>query len=216
MITVKRFTCNMLAENCYVVSDETRAAVIIDCGALYEEENQAIASYIKAEHLTPAHLLCTHGHFDHCIGNGFIYEQFGLQPEAHQEDQFLMEKMKAQTREFLGIELPTDVPPVRAYFKDKDQITFGSHTLQILHTPGHTPGGVVFYCKEENIAFSGDTLFKMSIGRTDFERGSYEQIINSLQNVLAKLPEETKVYPGHGPATTIAEELLYNPYFRRL
>lgn len=212
MITVKRFTCNMLAENCYVVSDETRAAVIIDCGALYEEENEAIASYIKAENLTPAHLLCTHGHFDHCIGNGFIYQKYGLKPEAHHEDQFLMETMKAQTRDFLGIELPTDVPPVGTYFKGNDQISFGSHTLQILHTPGHTPGGVVFYSQEERIAFSGDTLFRMSIGRTDFEGGSYEQIINSLQQVLAKLPGETKVYPGHGPATTIAEEIRYNPY----
>lgn len=215
MMTIKRFTCNMLAENCYVVSDETRAAVIIDCGALYEEEAEAIVSYIKAEGLTPVRLLCTHGHFDHCIGNGFIYKQFGLKPEAHHEDEFLMEKMKVQTREMLGIELPIDVPPVGKYFTEKETISFGSHQLQILHTPGHTPGGVVFYCQEENIAFSGDTLFKMSIGRTDFDRGSYEQIINSLQNVLAKLPEETKVYPGHGPATTIAEELLYNPYFRR-
>ena len=197
MMTIKRFTCNMLAENCYVVSDEARAAVIIDCGALYEEEAEAIVSYIKSEGLTPVHLLCTHGHFDHCIGNGFIYKQFGLKPEAHHED-------------------PIDVPPVGKYFTEKETISFGSHQLQILHTPGHTPGGVVFYCQEENIAFSGDTLFKMSIGRTDFERGSYEQIINSLQNVLAKLPEETRVYPGHGPATTIAEELLYNPYFRRL
>lgn len=216
MMTIKRFTCNMLAENCYVVSDEARAAVIIDYGALYEEEAEAIVSYIKSEGLTPVHLLCTHGHFDHCIGNGFIYKQFGLKPEAHHEDEFLMEKMKVQTREMLGIELPIDVPPVGKYFTEKETISFGSHQLQILHTPGHTPGGVVFYCQEENIAFSGDTLFKMSIGRTDFERGSYEQIINSLQNVLAKLPEETKVYPGHGPATTIAEELLYNPYFRRL
>ena len=215
MMTIKRFSCNMLAENCYVVSDETREAVIIDCGAFYEEEAEAIISYVMAEGLTPVHLLCTHGHFDHCIGNGFIYKQFGLKPEAHHEDRFLMEKMKVQTREILGIELPIDVPPVGKYFTEKEHISFGSHQLQILHTPGHTPGGVVFYCQEENIAFSGDTLFRMSIGRTDFERGSYEQIINSLQNDLAKLPEETKVYPGHGPATTIAEEIRYNPYFRR-
>jgi len=213
MIAVKRFTCNMLAENCYVVSDDTHEAVIIDCGALYQEENEAICSYIKTEGLTPKHLLCTHAHFDHCIGNGFIYKEFGLKPEVHREDQFLMEKMKAQTREILGIELPIDVPPVGAYFTEKDCIAFGSHQLQILHTPGHTPGGVVFYCQEESIAFSGDTLFRMSIGRTDFERGSYEALIHALKDVLAQLPGDTKIFPGHGPATTMAEEIKYNPYF---
>ena len=213
MMTTKRFTCNMLSENCYVVSDETREAVIIDCGAFYEEEAEAITTYIQTEGLQPVHLLCTHGHFDHCIGNGFIYKQFGLKPEAHHEEQFLMEKMKVQTQEILGIELPMDVPPVGAYFTEKDHVTFGNHQLLILHTPGHTPGGVVFYCQEEHIAFSGDTLFRMSIGRTDFERGSYEQIIHSLKDVLAKLPGDTKIFPGHGPATTIAEEIKYNPYF---
>lgn len=213
MITIKTFSCNMLAENCYVVSDETHEAVIIDCGALYEEEGKAIDTHIQAEGLRPVHLLCTHGHFDHCIGNGFIYNQFQLKPEVHHGDQFLMEKMREQTREILGIELPMNVPPVGRYFTAKDQICFGNHRFQILHTPGHTPGGVTFYCKEENIAFSGDTLFRMSIGRTDFERGSYEQIIHSLKDVLAKLPEDTKIFPGHGPATTIAEEIRYNPYF---
>lgn len=212
MITVKAFTCNMLAENCYVVSDETHEAVIIDCGAYYEEEGEAIISYIQKEGLRPVHLLCTHGHFDHCMGNGFIYNQFRLKPEVHHEDKFLMDKMREQTREILGVQLPMEVPPVGHYFTAKEEIVFGSHVLQILHTPGHTPGGVTFYCKAENTAFTGDTLFRMSIGRTDFERSSYEQMIHSLQDVMAKLPGETKIFPGHGPATTIAEEIRYNPY----
>ena len=100
------------------------------------------------------------------------------------------------------------------YLTDADVIQFGTHRLQILHTPGHTPGGIVFYCEEERTAFSGDTLFRMSIGRTDFERGSYEEMLSSLHNVVAHLPADTTVYPGHGPQTTIAEELRYNPYFK--
>ena len=214
MIIIKRFTCNMLAENCYVVSDDTHEAVIIDCGVMYDDEGTAITQYIRNNSLKPVHLLCTHGHFDHCMGNGLIYRKFGLKPEAHLEDKFLMEKMAQQTSDILGVALPMQVPPVGRYLTNSDTITFGSHTLRILHTPGHTPGGVTYYCKEENSAFSGDTLFRMSIGRTDFERGSYEQIVNSLQHVLGTLPPDTKVYPGHGPETTIADEIRYNPYMR--
>ena len=214
MITIKRFTCNMLAENCYVVSDDTREAVIIDCGVMYDDEGTAIIRYIRDNSLKPVHLLCTHGHFDHCMGNGLIYREFGLKPEVHGDDQFLMDSMRQQTADILGVTLPMEVPPVGKYLTDKDTITFGSHILRILHTPGHTPGGITYYCKEEGIAFSGDTLFRMSIGRTDFEGGSYEEIVNSLQNVLAQLPPDTKVYSGHGPETTIAEEVRYNPYFR--
>ena len=191
MITVKRFTCNMLAENCYVVSDESHEAVIIDCGVMYQEEGIAITQYIRDNGLHPLHLLCTHGHFDHCMGNGLIYREFGLKPEAHTGDQFLMETMQQQTTDILGVALPMEVPPVGRYLTDKDAITFGSHTLRILHTPGHTPGGVTYYCKEEGIAFSGDTLFRMSIGRTDFDGGSYEQIVHSLREVLAVLPPDT-------------------------
>lgn len=214
MITVKRFTCNMLAENCYVVSDDTNEAVIIDCGVMYEDEGTAIIQYIRDNNLNPLHLLCTHGHFDHCMGNGVIYKEFHLKPEVHLKDQYLMENMAQQTADILGVALPMEVPPVGKYLSDSDVITFGNHTLRILHTPGHTLGGVTYYCKEEGIAFSGDTLFRMSIGRTDFEGGSYEQIVHSLQEVLAKLPADTKVYPGHGPETTIADEIRYNPYMR--
>ena len=204
----------MLAENCYVVSDETRDCVIIDCGAYYPEEGEAIVRYIRERQLTPRHLLCTHGHFDHCMGNGYIFRAFGLKPKTHQDDRFLMEKMEQQTSEILGIPIRLDVPPVDRYLNDTDTITFGSHTWQILHTPGHTPGGIVFYDAAEHIAFSGDTLFRMSIGRTDFERGSYGEMITSLHQLATQLPGDTKIYAGHGPETTMADEIRYNPYMR--
>ena len=214
MLTVKCFTCNMLSENCYVVSDESRDCVIIDCGAYYPEEGQAIVGYIRQQQLTPRHLLCTHGHFDHCMGNGYIFRAFGLKPRAHQDDSFLMEKMERQTSDILGIPIHLDVPPVGSYLTDSDNITFGSHTWQILHTPGHTPGGIVFYDADEHIAFSGDTLFRMSIGRTDFERGSYADMMTSLHMLATQLPADTKIYAGHGPETTMADEIRYNPYLR--
>ena len=214
MLTIKTFPCNMLAENCYVVSDETRECVIIDCGAYYPEEGQAIVGYIRQQQLTPRHLLCTHGHFDHCMGNGYIFRAFGLKPRAHQDDSFLMEEMERQTSDILGIPIHLDVPPVGSYLTDSDNITFGSHTWQILHTPGHTPGGIVFYDADEHIAFSGDTLFRMSIGRTDFERGSYADMMTSLHMLATQLPADTKIYAGHGPETTMADEIRYNPYLR--
>ena len=214
MLTVKCFTCNMLSENCYVVSDESRDCVIIDCGAYYPEEGQAIVGYIRQQQLTPRHLLCTHGHFDHCMGNGYIFRAFGLKPRAHQDDSFLMEKMEQQTSDILGIPIHLDVPPVGNYLTDSDNISFGSHTWQILHTPGHTPGGIVFYDADEHIAFSGDTLFRMSIGRTDFERGSYADMMTSLHMLATQLPADTKIYAGHGPETTMADEIRYNPYLR--
>lgn len=214
MLTVKCFTCNMLSENCYVVSDESRDCVIIDCGAYYPEEGQAIVGYIRQQQLTPRHLLCTHGHFDHCMGNGYIFRAFGLKPRAHQDDSFLMEEMERQTSDILGIPIHLDVPPVGNYLTDSDNISFGSHTWQILHTPGHTPGGIVFYDADEHIAFSGDTLFRMSIGRTDFERGSYADMMTSLHMLATQLPADTKIYAGHGPETTMADEIRYNPYLR--
>ena len=214
MLTVKCFTCNMLSENCYVVCDEPRDCVIIDCGAYYPEEGQAIVGYIRQQQLTPRHLLCTHGHFDHCMGNGYIFRAFGLKPRAHQDDSFLMEEMERQTSDILGIPIHLDVPPVGNYLTDSDIITFGSHTWQILHTPGHTPGGIVFYDADEHIAFSGDTLFRMSIGRTDFERGSYADMMTSLHMLATQLPADTKIYAGHGPETTMADEIRYNPYLR--
>ena len=214
MLTVKCFTCNMLSEDCYVVSDESRECVVIDCGAYYPEEGQAIVGYIRQQQLTPRHLLCTHGHFDHCMGNGYIFRAFGLKPRAHQDDSFLMEKMEQQTSDILGIPIHLDVPPVGSYLTDSDTITFGSHTWQILHTPGHTPGGIVFYDADEHIAFSGDTLFRMSIGRTDFERGSYADMMTSLHMLATQLPADTKIYAGHGPETTMADEIRYNPYLR--
>ena len=106
------------------------------------------------------------------------------------------------------------MPPVGKYLDETDVIEFGTHRFSVIPTPGHTPGSVFFYCKEENIAFSGDTLFKMSIGRTDFEKGSYKDIMNSLQKLKECLPPDTIVLPGHGPKTTIGQEISSNPYMR--
>ena len=211
MIKIKTFVCNMLQENCYVMSDETNEAVIIDCGAFYPEEQQAIADYIEREQLTPVRLIATHGHFDHNFGNSFVWHRYGLKPEVTAEDLPLMD-IRRQMRSMMGMDYEIEQAPTGRLLNTKDDVTFGSHSLRVLPTPGHSRGSVTLYCEAEHVAFTGDTLFRMSIGRTDFEGGSWSEMCNSLKQVLAALPADTKVYPGHGPLTTIGEEVQYNPY----
>lgn len=213
MIEVKRFVVNLLSENTYVVSDETKEAVIIDCGALYSEERIAIVNYIRQHQLKPVHLLATHGHFDHNFGNDTINSAFGLKPEVAAEDEDMM-SLKKQVEELMGTGYEHPVPPVGRLLKAGDIINFGTHKLEVIPTPGHTRGSVTFYCEDEQTAFTGDTLFRMSIGRTDFEGGSWTDMSNSLKNVLAQLPDDTKVYSGHGEPTTIGQEKCWNPYMR--
>lgn len=211
MLNIRRFVCNMLQENTYIVSDDTNECVVIDCGAYYEEERRAIVNYIRGNQLRLVHVLCTHGHFDHCFGNDTLWREFGVQPELAAEDESLCD-IDRQMRSMLGIAYDHESAPVLRFFEPSEVITFGRHQLQVLPTPGHTPGGVCFYCQQENVVFTGDTLFRMSMGRTDFEGGSWQQMQHSLNQVLAKLPAETVAYPGHGPQTVIADEIKSNPY----
>lgn len=204
----------MLQENCYVVSDESKECAIIDCGAFYSEERRAIVDYITSNGLTPKHLLVTHGHLDHNFGNKIIFDTFGLKPEMHDDDINLYKDIKHQAHDLYQIELNEDFPAVERAFGDGDTVSFGNTELRVIATPGHTQGSVTFYSKEDNVAFTGDTLFKLSIGRTDLEGGSMFMIINSLRE-LAQLPDNTVVLPGHGEQTTIGFELSHNPYMDR-
>ena len=197
-----------------MVSDETKECVIIDCGAYYEEEHEALQHYIDSNQLKPIHLLATHAHLDHNFGAVRLYHQYGLKVEICEEDKELLEHLPEQAKTLFGMTISEERPQVGRLLKDGDTITFGNHTLQVLQTPGHTHGSCLFYCEEEHTAFTGDTLFRMSIGRTDFAEGSWAEMDNSLKNVISKLPKETVVLSGHGPQSIIADELQYNPYLR--
>lgn len=214
MLKIQRFTCNMLQENCYVVSDESKECVICDCGAYYDRERDAVVNYIRGNGLTPVHLIATHGHIDHNFGNNTIYKEFGLQPEVHQADQPLMDMLDRQAEAIAGVELDYEMPAVGRYFDGQYTVSFGSHQFTVIETPGHSPGSVFFYCEAEGVAFSGDTLFRHAIGRTDFIGGSMFQIIQSLR-MVCQLPDSTVIYPGHGEQTTIGSELASNPYLDR-
>ena len=163
MIKVKKFTCNMLQENCYVASDETNECIIIDCGAFYPEDQEAIVNYITENNLKPIHLLCTHAHIDHNFGNDFVFEKYGLRPQLHLKDKFLMEKLPEQAQSLLGMTIEKSEANVENYLTESDTINFGNQVFKIIETPGHTPGSVFFYNEKERIAFSGDTVFHYSI-----------------------------------------------------
>ncbi|MCI1685506.1 MAG: MBL fold metallo-hydrolase [Prevotella sp.] len=214
MMNIQKFECNMIQENCYIVSDETGECIIIDCGAYYEEERQAVVNYIKDHKLVPRHLIVTHGHLDHNFGNNTIFQTFGLKLEVAEGDAHLMETLKTQAAKYYQVKLDYDFPAVDHYFKQDEKIRFGSHEFSIIETPGHSKGSVTFYCEAEHVAFTGDTLFKHSIGRTDFPGGSMFLMIQSLRK-LAQLPDNTIVLPGHGDQTSIGEEVSHNPYMDR-
>lgn len=214
MLNIKTFEVNPLGENTYIVSDETKECVVIDCGALHESERKAIADYIAENNLIVKHSILTHAHFDHCFGCSFIAEKYGAKPKMHERDCRGYSKMGTQSKSLMGVQIGEDYPEADSYFTEHGIIEFGTHNFKIIHTPGHTQGSVFFFCEEEKVAFSGDTLFRASIGRTDFEGGSTPDILDSLQNKVSKLPWDTTVYPGHGPSTTIRVEMMSNPYLR--
>lgn len=213
MLKIETFTCNMLQENCYVVSDESKECVIIDCGAYYEAEKLAIEKYITDNELKPVHLIATHGHLDHNFGNPFISKTYGLPLEIDSSDAALVRATEKQAALF-GITLNEPMDMDIKMFHMGDRIKFGSHEIEVIETPGHSMGSVVLYIKEEKLAFTGDTLFRGSIGRTDFEGGSMLMIIQSLR-MFVQFPDDIRLLPGHGQETTMGYELAHNPYLDR-
>ena len=176
-------------------------------------EETFIKDYIKENGLKPVLYVLTHGHFDHIMGSKFVKDAYGLQPVISDRDAEMYKNFKQDARSF-GLEVDYDMPVIGRCVNDGDEVKFGSHTFKVIHTPGHSQGSVVYYCEEEDVCFTGDTLFRGSIGRTDLPGGSMFQIIQSLR-MLTQLPDSTQVYPGHGEPTSIGYELASNPYLDR-
>lgn len=214
MLKIKTFVVNMVEENCYVLSDETREAVIIDDGSFVRGEHEAIDQYLSRENLKLKYVLNTHGHFDHTMGNAYLYEKYKLKPRMAAADADMYTDTSLQIQVILGHRIDIKVAPLGKPLNEGDVISFGTHQLKVISVPGHTPGGLCYYCKSENILFSGDSLFLQSVGRTDLPGGNMLDLINNLKAKILTLPPITKVYPGHGPTTTIQQEQNLNPYLR--
>ena len=208
---IKTFTFNPIQENTYLVYDESNEAVVIDAGCVSEIEKRALKNYIEDNELTLKRVLNTHLHFDHQFGNKFLYNTFGIKPEAGKEDEYLLENVIAQTRSF-GMAVDEEAQPLGGYITDNQEIKFGNTTFKAFHVPGHSPGSMAFYDEKEGVLFAGDVLFRASIGRTDLPKGDYATLILSITNKLLPLPDSTVVYSGHGPATTIGFEKKNNPF----
>lgn len=196
-----------LGVNCYLLADSAnREGIVIDPGA----EAEKILAAVKANGVRVLHVLNTHGHFDHIGGNSRVTEVTGARLMISREDEpFLALAARSATMYGLAAE---NSPPPAAYLAEGDSIRFGRHALRVIHIPGHSAGGCCFYLEDEGILISGDSLFAESIGRTDLPGGSQTQLVGAIRAKLLTLPAETRVFPGHGPATSIGHEKKYNPY----
>lgn len=210
MINVKKFTFNPLQENTYILYDETGDCIIVDAGCYFSNEKEELTRFITDTKLRPVKLVNTHCHFDHILGINFCRTKYGIPFFAHQDDEFLIERAVVQGDVF-GVPMePVDSPDGR--ISEGDLLSFGNSSLEVLHVPGHAPGSLVFYVREQGFILAGDVLFRGSVGRTDLAKGNYEQLIGHIKNKLLILPDETVVYCGHGPETTIGLEKMTNPF----
>ncbi len=201
-MNVKKITVGIFATNCYLVScPETGEGIVIDPGA----DGKRIVEKIKALDIKVKYIVNTHGHVDHIGANGKLKEELNVPVLLSSKDLDIYRNPGFGLRFVLGKQ-----PEPDQFIKDGDYVSFGGLSLLIMETPGHTPGGMCL--SGENTVFCGDTLFAGSVGRTDLTGGSYSALMKSIREQLANLPPETVVYPGHGPATTIGEEIASNPF----
>lgn len=211
-MTVTSFTFNAFSENTYVLHDETNECVIVDPGCYDKKEKNQLADFISDKKLKVTALLNTHCHIDHVFGNKWVLDTYGVPFLIHEADLPTLQAVPVYAPSY-GFPLYEPAQPT-AFLKEGQIFTFGNTQLNILFTPGHAPGHVVFYHESTQVCIGGDVLFKRSIGRTDMPGGDFATLINSIQTQLFTLPPEVSVYPGHGPSTTIGEEIKFNPFLQ--
>lgn len=200
--------------NTYVVYDPaTLCCAVVDPGMLGPKEEKAITNFISKNNLKVTHIINTHLHLDHAVGNGFLKETYDVPVLASKADEPLGKRMQEQAMMF-GINDKFKGVEITDYLNDGDVIKIGDGELQVIAVPGHSQGSVALYDKKDSFLISGDALFQRSIGRTDLPGGNYAQLIDSIKTKLLTLPGNTIVYPGHGEPTTIADEKKLNPFLR--
>ncbi len=211
MIQIQSFAVNYFGENTYILFDETKEAVIIDCGCLNSREFQLVTDFVARNQLVLKHHLCTHYHLDHLFGAEYVKTEYGLSPEVNQTDLEILPSINQQSQSF-GLPREVKDPEIHTFLEEGDVVTFGHSELKVLAVPGHSPGSLAFYNKEKGCVFVGDAIFAGSIGRTDLWGGNTSQLIRSIKQSIFTLPEDTVIYPGHGPETNVGYEKKNNPY----
>jgi hydroxyacylglutathione hydrolase len=212
MLTVKAFSFNPVEENTYILYNEKKECCIIDPGFYFPAEREKFKGFIKETNLHPTLLLNTHCHLDHVFGNKFVHDTWGLSLHIHEKEKQMLDLAPASGEMW---QLPFENYEGELIFvKENSGIKIGNDELEIRFAPGHSPGHVCFYDEADGFAISGDVLFHGSIGRTDLPGGDFHTLINSIQTQLFTLPDETKIYCGHGLMTTVGFEKMNNPFVK--
>jgi glyoxylase-like metal-dependent hydrolase (beta-lactamase superfamily II) len=206
-LIIERIVVGPLQTNCYIVADEaTREGIVIDPGG----DGKLILETVQRLEVDVKLIVNTHGHFDHIMANGEVMQGTDAPLAIHSDDAGMLLNPLRSFALLVGKIRPS--PSATVFLKQGDALELGNRTLHVLHTPGHSPGSISLLCTDEKAVFSGDVLFNQGIGRTDFPGGSYQVLVQSIRDKLFPLPDDTVVYPGHGPQTTIGFERTHNPF----
>lgn len=213
-MNVSRFEVNLFGENVYVLwNDATHHAIVVDPGMMRPQERDEVVAFIDGHQLQVKRLLLTHCHVDHSASARFVADRYGVGVEASPLDAPLAQHLPEQAAFF---HLKVEVSPllIDSPLNDGDVIMLDDDEIHVLATPGHTPGGLSFYIPSKGLALVGDSLFRGSVGRTDLPGGDHNALIASIKSKLLSLPAAVTLAPGHGPATTVADEKSFNPYIQ--
>ena len=211
MIKTENFVFNYFAENTIVMwDDETKESAVVDPGMYSKEEEKVFDDFVVQYNLKLKYLINTHCHIDHILGCRYIVSKYGVNYYAPEKDLILLKNSSTQA-EMFGLNME-DPPLPDKLISEESELTLGDTKLKFLFTPGHTPGEFCIYIKDEKICITGDVLFKEGIGRTDLWGGDYNTLINSIETKLFSLPDDVKIYPGHGESSTIGHEKQNNPF----
>ena len=213
MLQIQRFTFNPFQENSFVLFDVlSKECIIVDPGCSNSQEEEQLLSFIAENNLKPTRLINTHCHIDHVLGNQLIADKFNLVLEGHKLEIPVLASC-TQVSKMYGIPFKGS-PEIKLFLEEGENIEFAGTTIEILLTPGHSPGSICLHLKEQNDVIGGDVLFQGSIGRTDLPGGDHQTLIGSIMTKLLPLPDQTVVHPGHGPSTTIGQEKRMNPFLQ--
>ena len=207
-----QLTFNPFRENTYVLADAAGRAAVIDPGMSDARERAAFDAFLREHDLTLEACWLTHAHIDHVLGLAHVAEAYGLRPRLHPGERPVYEA-NPQVAAMYGVALDS-LPPATYDLADGDEISVGALTAEQILAPGHSPASVCFYVAAEGLLVGGDVLFRDSIGRTDLPGGDHDTLLASIRDRVYALPKETPVWPGHGPATTVAHERVNNPFVR--
>lgn len=203
----------MFGVNTYVVWDPVSLqAAIVDPGMLIESDVKQICDFISQNDFIVKYLINTHMHIDHVMGDAIISKTYNVSVSGHSNDSYLAERVAQQARDFGLVGLNVNNVKIDHAIFDGEKLWLGKEYLQVIEVPGHSKGSVALYCPQGKFVITGDALFQGSIGRTDLPGGNHMELLNSIRTRLLTLPMDTKVYPGHGPATTIGYECEFNPF----